>query len=119
MASTQALFGQPASVAYASAKAGLVNFTRCLAIDLGGEGIRANAVAPGFIDTRMAITPAGEHEHQTAAFRGFYLDQGRIPLRRAGRPEDVADVIVFLASDLSRYVTGQVIVVDGGLSATY
>ena len=119
VASTQGLYGQPSSVAYASAKSGLVNLTRCMAVDLGEDGIRANAVAPGFIDTRMAITADGEHEHEAETFKRFYLDQGRIPLRRGGQPQDVGDVILFLASDLSRYVSGQVIGVDGGLTATY
>ncbi|MGI9333552.1 MAG: SDR family NAD(P)-dependent oxidoreductase [Gammaproteobacteria bacterium] len=119
VASTQSLFGQPASAAYASAKGGLASLTRCLAVDLGEEGIRANAVAPGFIDTRMALMADGQHEHELPAFRDFYRGEGKIPLRRAGQPTEVADAIVFLASDLSRYVTGQILAIDGGLSATY
>ncbi len=117
--STQAFFGQPDSVAYASAKGGLMNLTRCMANDLGAEGIRVNAVAPGFIDTRMAQMADGGHEHDQPEFRQFYLDMGRIPLRRPGTAEDCAGAFVFLASDLSRYITGQAIFVDGGLSATY
>lgn len=117
--STQALMGQPASVAYATAKAGLMNLTRAMAVDLGEDGIRVNAVAPGFINTRMAIMPDGGHEHEQAMFKQFYLDQGRIPLRRAGTPDDCAGAFVFLASDMSLYVTGQTIIVDGGLCATY
>ena len=118
-ASTQSFFGQPSSVAYATAKGGLLNLTRCMAIDLGAEGIRVNAVAPGFIDTRMALNPDGNHEHEMPAFKSFYLDQGRIPLRRAGTVEDCSGVFVFLASPLSQYITGQTVIVDGGLSATY
>ena len=91
---------------------------------LGGDAHReidadGLVVAPGFIDTRMAIAPGGEHEHHTDTFGRFYIGEGRIPLRRPGMPENVADVVVFLASHLSRYVTGQVIPVDGGLCATY
>ena len=118
-ASTQAFMGQPASVAYATAKAGLMNLTRAMAVDLGADGIRVNAVAPGFIDTRMAIMSDGQHEHDQDVFRNFYLAQGRIPLRRAGTPEDCAGAFVFLASDMSLYITGQAIIVDGGLCATY
>ena len=62
-ASTQALFGQPNAVAYASAKGGLLNLTRCMAVDLAADNIRVNAVAPGFIDTRMALQADGSHEH--------------------------------------------------------
>ncbi|WP_421725516.1 SDR family NAD(P)-dependent oxidoreductase [Bauldia sp.] len=117
--STQAFFGQPGSAAYAAAKGGLMNLTRVMAIDLGAEGIRVNAVAPGFIDTRMAVMPDGTHEHDVPSFKTFYLEMGRIPLKRAGTPEDCAGAFVFLASDLSLYTTGQALFVDGGLSATY
>lgn len=117
--STQALFGQPNSVAYATAKGGGLNLTRTMAIDLAPRGIRVNAVAPGFIDTRMAVTSTGEHEHQTDAFREFYIEARRIPLGRAGAPEDCAGAFLFLLSDFSKYITGQVIAVDGGLTATF
>jgi len=120
LASTQGLRGQPNALAYATAKGGLVNMTRCLAVDLGPEGIRANAVAPGFIDTRMAeFDPSGVHEHETDWFRDIYLKYGRMPLRRPGQPDDVAGPIAFLAGDDSRYMTGQVLVVDGGFMCTY
>ena len=78
-----------------------------------------NAVAPGFIDTRMALTEDGRHEHELQDFRTHFIEAGRIPLRRPGKPEDCAGAFVFLLSDLSLYVTGQAICVDGGLSATY
>ena len=117
--STQAFFAQPQSVAYASAKGGLASLTRCMATDLGADGVRVNAVAPGFIDTRMALTENGDHEHADPDFKRFYLDSGRIPLRRAGTPGDCAGAYVFLASTMSAYITGQTIIVDGGLVATY
>ncbi len=117
--STQAMFGQPGSIAYATAKSGVMNLTRCMAIDLGEEGIRVNAVAPGFIDTRMALMPNGEHEHQQEDFFIHYIKEGRIPLRRPGKPEDCAGAYIYLASTLSQYVTGQVIAVDGGLTCSY
>ncbi len=120
LASTQGFRGQPNAAAYATAKGGLINLTRCMAVDFGPFGIRANAVAPGFIDTRMARLPDGSgHEHQTEWYRDIYVKHGRMPLRRAGTPEDVAGPIVFLAGDDSRYITGQVLVVDGGFTCTY
>ena len=117
--STQAFFGVPRSAAYATAKGGLMMLTRSMAVDFGSEGIRVNAVAPGFIDTRMALMEDGRHEHELEEFRIHYLEDGRIPLRRPGKPEDCAGAFVFLLSDLSLYITGQAICVDGGLSATY
>lgn len=120
IASTQGIRGQPHAMAYATAKGGVVNLTRCMAVDFGPEGIRANAVAPGYIDTRMALQKQdGTHEHQTEWYQDIYVKHGRMPLRRAGRPEDVAGPILFLASDESRYMTGQVLVVDGGFTCTY
>lgn len=117
--SVQALFGQPNSVAYATAKGAGLNLTRCMAVDLAPQNIRVNAVAPGFIDTRMAIMTDGMHEHATDWFRDIYVGARKIPMARAGVPEECADTFVFLLSDLSRYITGQVIAVDGGLTATY
>ena len=120
VASTQGLRGQPDAAAYGASKGGVVNLTRCLAVDFGPFGIRANAVAPGFIDTRLALLPDGAgHEHRTQWFQDIYIKHGRLPLRRAGIPEDVAGPIVFLAGDDSRYVTGQILVVDGGFMCTY
>lgn len=117
--STQSFFGVPRSAAYATAKGGLQMLTRSMAVDFGAEGIRANAVAPGFIDTRMALTDTGEHEHEMEDFKRHYIDAGRIPLRRPGTPEDCAGTFLFLLSDYARYITGQTICVDGGLTATY
>jgi NAD(P)-dependent dehydrogenase (short-subunit alcohol dehydrogenase family) len=119
IASIQGLRGQPHAMAYAAAKSAVVNFTRCLAVDLGPLGIRANAIAPGFIDTRMALMHGSIHEHRTDWFQDIFIKYGRLPLRRPGTPDDVAGPILFLASDLSRYVTGHVLVVDGGLTCTY
>ena len=117
--STQSFFGVPRSAAYASAKGGLHMLTRSMAVDFGTKGFCVNAVAPGFIDTRMALTDTGEHEHEMADFKSHYIEAGRIPLRRPGTPEDCAGAFVFLLSDHARYITGQTICVDGGLSATY
>ncbi|MEZ5732811.1 MAG: SDR family oxidoreductase [Paracoccaceae bacterium] len=117
--STQALFGQANSVAYAAAKGGGLTLTRAMAVDFAPQGIRVNAVAPGFIDTRMAIMADGVHEHETDWFNGIYVDRRKIPLARAGTPEDCAGAFVFLLSDMARYITGQCLAVDGGLTATY
>lgn len=119
VASIQGLRGQPNSMAYATAKGAVVNLTRCMAVDLGPLGIRVNAIAPGYIDTRMALMHGNVHEHQTDWFQDVFIKHGRLPLRRPGKVEDVAGPILFLASDDSRYVTGQVLVVDGGLTCTY
>lgn len=111
---------QPGSIAYCTAKGGIANFTRALAADLGKRGINVNAIAPGFIDTRMALLPDGSgHEHDTDWFKDIYLKYGRILLGRAGKPDDIAGPAFFLCSEDSRYVTGQVLLVDGGVSATF
>ncbi|WP_119304143.1 SDR family NAD(P)-dependent oxidoreductase [Dongia deserti] len=119
VASIQGLRGQPNSMAYATAKGAVINLTRCMAVDFGPMGIRVNAVAPGYIDTRMALMHGNVHEHQTDWFQDVFIKHGRLPLRRPGKAEDVAGPILFLASDDSRYVTGQALVVDGGLTCTY
>jgi NAD(P)-dependent dehydrogenase (short-subunit alcohol dehydrogenase family) len=112
--------GQPDAIPYSTAKGGITAFTRALAADLGKRGITVNAIAPGFIDTAMAQLPDGSgHEHATEWFKDIYLKYGRILLGRAGTPEDVAGPALFLCSDDSRYVTGQVLMVDGGVSATF
>jgi NAD(P)-dependent dehydrogenase (short-subunit alcohol dehydrogenase family) len=92
------------SSAYCTAKAAVASLTRCIAYEYGPLGIRANSMAPGIIDT--AILPSQEDSNRWA--------QTRIPLRRLGLPADVADLALFLASDESRYITGDMIYVDGG-----
>ena len=117
--STQAMFGQGNSVAYATAKGGGLNLTRAMAVDFAPQGVRVNAVAPGFIDTRMAILSDGSHEHATDWFKDIYMARRKIPLGRPGTPQDCAGAFLFLLSDMAAYITGQCLAVDGGLTATY
>ena len=118
-ASIMGLVGSPDSVPYSSAKGGLVNMVRALACDLAPRGITVNGIAPGFIDTRMARTPDGGHEHETEYFKTVYLGYRKIPLGRAGEPDDLAGPAVFLVSSDAAYVTGQILAVDGGVTATF
>jgi len=111
ISSTSAL-GNRGQTNYATAKAGLQGMAKTLAIELGPYGITANAVAPGFIATRMTEATAARMGIDFAAFQKAVSEQ--IPLRRVGQPEEVASVIAFLASDAAAYVSGQVIYVAGG-----
>lgn len=97
------LWGNPGQSVYATTKAGLIGMTKSFAKELGPRGIQVNAIAPGFVDTEMTL----------GIDRQAIIKE--IPLRKTGSPDDVAGVILFLCSGLSAYITGQVIVVDGGL----
>lgn len=119
IASILGLRGWPNQIAYATAKGGIVNFTRALACDLAPHNIMVNAIAPGFVDTPMSIRPDGSHEYDADWFRDIYVKHGRIPMRRYGNPADMAGPAFFLCSDDAQYVTGQILSVDGGASATF
>ena len=120
IASIMGVRSAPGATAYSTAKGGVVNLTRSMACDLAKDGIVVNAIAPGFIDTPMCVLPDGSgHEHQQAWFQDVYIRYRRIPLARAGVPDDIAGPAVFFCSDDARYVTGQILLVDGGVSATF
>ncbi len=111
--------GEANASSYAMAKAALNQFCRVLAIELAPRQILVNAIAPGFVDTEMSIRPDGVNELETDWFRSNYVAGHHLPLRRAGRPEEIAGVAAFLAGPDSSYITGQVITVDGGLTITF
>lgn len=106
MTSVVGIKGNAGQANYAASKAGIIGFTKSVALELGSRGIRSNAIAPGFIETEMT---AKLDEKTVQSWREA------IPLKRGGRPEDVADACVFLGSDMSTYISGQVLQVDGGM----
>lgn len=107
MASVVGVHGNAGQANYAASKAGLIALAKSIAQEVGSRGIRANAIAPGFIETAMTAALSDEVRKEWAQ---------KIPLRRAGQVEDIANVATFLASDMSSYVSGQVIEEDGGMN---
>lgn len=107
ISSVVGLLGNPGQINYSASKAGVLGVTKSAAREMASRGVRVNAIAPGYIRTRMTEQLAEEARQALMS---------NIPAARLGEPEDVADVAVFLASDLSGYMTGQVISVDGGMA---
>lgn len=107
MASVVGVHGNAGQCNYSASKAGMIALAKSIAQEMGSKGIRANAIAPGFIETAMTAALSDEVRAEWAK---------QIPLRRGGSPEDVANTALFLASDLSSYISGQVIQVDGGMN---
>jgi len=101
------IVGNPGQANYASAKAGIIGFTRTIAREVASRGITANAIAPGFIDTGMTQQLAEKQRQELIR---------RIPINSLGTPRDVAEAVAFLASEEARYITGQVLNVDGGMA---
>ena len=106
MSSVVGVKGNAGQANYAASKAGIIGFSKSIALELGSRNIRSNVIAPGFIETEMTAQLSEE------VVQGW---RDGIPLKRGGQPEDVANACVFLASDLSNYITGQVLHVDGGM----
>jgi 3-oxoacyl-[acyl-carrier protein] reductase len=109
--SISGVFGSPNHSAYGAAKAGLIHLTKTLAVEYGRSGIRANAVSPGAIVTPATMSTMSEERVATLS--------ATTPLQRPGRPEDIARAILFLASPMAEYITGQMILVDGGVNAKF
>lgn len=118
ISSIHARFGEELSLSYDIAKAGLEQATRTLAIELGRRGVLVNAVAPGFVSTRMSIVD-GKNELDSDWFKDVYVRYGKLPLRRYAEPFEIATYVGWLASGQNTYVTGQVLTADGGVTVTF
>ena len=103
---------------YNAAKGGMIAMTKSLAVELAPYNIAVNAVAPGYMRTPMSLVN-GVQESATPDFQKWYVEKRHIPMARTGYPEDVSGTVVFLASDYCRYMTGNLLVVDGGLTSTF
>ena len=107
------------SSAYGMAKAAVTQLTRALAVELAPRNILANAIAPGFVNTPMSVKADGRNELETDWFRDNYIKYDHLPLKRAAKPEEIAGVSWFLAGPDASYMTGSVLMVDGGLTITF
>jgi len=119
ISSIQGIRGYKGNVSYNTAKGGMINMTRVLAVELAEKNILVNSVAPGFINTPLSIMKDGRLEWDTDWFKDVYLKYKKLPMGRYGTPEDIAGAVYFFCSDDSKYVTGQTLLVDGGVSSTF
>ena len=117
--SVHANFSRQDALAYDVGKAGLEAATRSFALTGAEHGILANAVAPGFVRTQMSLNDQGVDEADTEEFRSQYVETGRLPLRRASMPNEIAEAVLWLSGRSNTYTTGQTLTVDGGLTATF
>jgi NAD(P)-dependent dehydrogenase (short-subunit alcohol dehydrogenase family) len=111
-------FGEELALSYDAAKGGLEQATRTLAIELSRHGVLVNAVAPGFVATRMSVVD-GVNELEGEWFQDIYMRYGKLPMRRYAQPSEIAAQVAWLASSENSYVTGQVLTVDGGVTVTF
>jgi len=111
-------FGEETALAYDVAKGGLEQATRTLAIEFSRHGVLVNAVAPGFVATRMSVVD-GKDELESEWFEDIYVKHGKLPLRRFALPAEIAEHVAWLACERNTYVTGQVLTVDGGVTVTF
>lgn len=117
IASDSGIHGEPGAAVYSAAKAGVVMLTRALAIDHGPDGIRVTSVSPATFETPMVARTAAEAADPAAYAAGLAARAAAYPLRRYGRPEELAAAVAFLASDEATFVTGRTLVIDGGYTA--
>jgi len=119
ISSIQGIRGYKGNIAYNTAKGGMINMTRVLATELADKNILVNSVAPGFINTPLSVMKDGNLEWDTDWFKDVYLKYEKLPVGRYGNPDDIAGAVYFFCSEDSKYVTGQTLLVDGGVSSTF
>ena len=119
ISSIQGIRGYKGNISYNTAKGGLINMTKTLAVELAEKNILVNSVAPGFVNTSMSVMKDGSLEWDTDWFKEVYLKYKKLPMGRYGHPDDVAGAVYFFCSEDSKYVTGQTLLVDGGVSVTF
>ena len=119
ISSIQGIRGYKGNISYNTAKGGMINMTKVLAVELAEKNILVNSVAPGFINTPLSVMKDGKLVWDTDWFKDVYLKYEKLPMGRYGNPDDIAGAVYFFCSDDSKYVTGQTLLVDGGVSSTF
>lgn len=118
VSSVHSRLSEPESIAYDISKAGLEAATRTAALEFAEFGVLVNAIAPGFVSTKMSIVN-GQDELESESFKTIYIKNKRLPMLRAAQPREIANSIAWLASESNSYVTAQTLIVDGGLSGRF